>query len=134
MKPNLKEILRWVIFVPAALILGRFLAFLIDFSTINLADETDLILKIFSSFIFWISTYWSSAYLKPEKLSIKLWQNLTYRKVYLLLNNLLGISIKKQSLKMVNKLNQNKTWRQTPIKKRIQIIKNIATLLKKNQE
>ena len=69
---NFKEFLKWISFIPVSLLFGQFIAEIINLPTIYLTNENNLIFKIVASFVFWISTYWTSAYIKPEKLSKEL--------------------------------------------------------------
>ena len=75
---NFKEFLKWIAFIPASLLFGQNIAALINLPTIYLTNENNLIFKILASFVFWISTYWTSAYIKPEKLSIKIFKRTWY--------------------------------------------------------
>ncbi len=75
---NCKEFLKWIFFIPVSLLFGRFIAEIINLPTIYLTNENNLIFKILASFVFWISTYWTSAYIKPEKLSIKIFKRTWY--------------------------------------------------------
>ena len=75
---NFKEFLKWISFIPLSLIFGQFIANIISLPTNYLTSENNLFFKILASFLFWISTYWTSAYLKPDKLSLKIFKRIWY--------------------------------------------------------
>ena len=75
---NFKEFLKWITFIPASLLFGQLMSNIINLPTNYLTNQDSLLFKILASFVFWISTYWASAYIKPEQLPIKIFKRIWY--------------------------------------------------------
>ena len=73
MGSNLKELLRWLIFIPVPLILGPISGALLLIPILIITSSDTLIdipSKVMLTSTMWIVTYWVGAFLKPKKLSI----------------------------------------------------------------
>ena len=73
MVSNLKELLRWLIFIPVPLILGPISGALLLIPILIITSSDTLIdipSKVMLTSTMWIVTYWVGAFLKPKKLSM----------------------------------------------------------------
>ena len=86
MVSNLKELLRWLTFIPVPLIFGPIAgALLLIPILIITSSETlvDIPSKVMLTSTMWVVTYWVGAFLKPKKLSMN-----AFRVIWILLTTL----------------------------------------------
>ena len=73
-----KEFIKWIAFIPGSLLFGQIISQFINLPTIYFSNIDRLLFKILTSFVFWIVTYWTSAFIKPEQLSLKIFKRIWY--------------------------------------------------------
>ena len=87
MVSNVKELLRWLTFIPVPLILGPIAGALLLIPILIITSSDTLIdipSKVMLTSTMWIVTYWVGAFLKPKKLSIN-----AFRVIWIVLSTLL---------------------------------------------